>query len=128
MARQMDDMFAPILTRRSMLDFDTFIPAADVHETKDKYIIETEMPGVKREDIKFELVDNTLVMKAEVKKAEHSGRRTGERYYGLLERAFTVPARIDPDTVQAELKDGVLKIEIGKKEGAEKPLQISWKE
>jgi HSP20 family protein len=132
----MDDIFTspmlPMLSHRFRPRFDlpsegAILPVADLHELPDKYIIETEMPGVLREDVKFNLADDhTIVVRGEVKR-HGEGDRSGERYFGLLERAFTVPARIEPDKIQAELKDGILKLEIAKHEEEKKPLQISWK-
>lgn len=103
-------------------------PLTDIHETKDKYIIEAEMPGVKQSDVKFEQPDsNTLVMRAEVHPSGE-GRTSGERYYGMMERYVTLPTPIDPEAVEAELKDGILKVEIPKRESDQKPLQVTWKE
>jgi HSP20 family protein len=129
MVRQMDDFIAPLAFRRPHFGFNnTEIPAADVHESEGMYVIETEMPGVKKDNIKFELIDDhTLLVRGEVKK-EDQGRRSGERYYGVLERVFTIPNKIEPDKVQAELKDGVLKVEIPKKEQEHEQLQIAWKD
>ena len=69
----------------------------------------------------------TIIIRGKVKH-HGEGRHSGERYFGLLERAFTLPTRIEPDKLQAELKDGILKLEIAKHEEEKKPLQISWKE
>lgn len=126
--RHLDETAPPLLARR----FDrwsetTIIPPADITETQDKIRIEAELPGVTKENVRFELPDeHTLVMRAEVK--GRPGRPDGERFHGVFERMFTVPAKIDPDSVQAELKDGVLTLELQKSPGSLAPLQIAWKE
>lgn len=133
MLRLMDEAFPSLLRRPLPLNWPeatsgSVMPAADLSEQENKYIIEAEMPGVQQSDIRFEQPnENTIMIRAEVRRGEHSSSTEGERFYGVMERAFTVPSRIDPDQVRAELKDGILKIEIPKKEEAKKELQISWK-
>lgn len=105
-----------------------FEPATDVHETREKYTIESEMPGVNKSDVTFEQPDrNTLVIKAEVRPTDEV-QSGGERFYGLMERHVTLPTSINPDAIQAELQDGILKVEIAKDESEQKPLQIAWKD
>lgn len=128
--RSMDDAFAPLQRLRLPAAVDVFAPITDIRETDSQYVIETELPGVAREDIVFELLpgEHTLVMRAEVKRPDDSGEaHLGERYFGRMQRTFTLPARIKSDRVQAELKDGILRIEVPKLEEARKPVQISWK-
>lgn len=128
MMRHMDEVFAPF--QRVRIDHDTFTPVADIREAGDKYVIETELPGVAKEDITFELLpdEHTLVMRAEVKKGSGSGdEHFGERYFGRMQRAFTLPTRINSESLQAELKDGILRIEMPRLQETHKPLQISWK-
>lgn len=130
MMRQMDEALAPFHRLRFPETMDAFTPVADVREVGDKYVIETELPGVAKEDVTFELLpdEHTLIMRAEVKKESDSGdAHIGERYFGRMQRAFTLPTRINSESVQAELKDGILKIEMPRLEEARKPLQISWK-
>lgn len=137
MMRHMDDSFTPLATTvfrtpRSLLQETggAMIPTADLHETEDKYIIETEVPGVKREDLKFDLADDhTIVIKGEVKRSFINKSRAGtERYYGKLERFFSLPSAIDPNKIQAQLEDGILKLEIPKTMETQKRIQINWKD
>lgn len=128
--RQMDEAFAPF--QRALPRWPgVATPIADIHETDQHYIVETELPGVPKEKVSFELPDeHTLIVKAQVQRTkngsnDHEG--DGERYYGRMERAFNLPTRIEPDKIQAELKDGILKVEIPKIMPERKPLQINWK-
>jgi HSP20 family protein len=101
-------------------------PALDVHEDKDNFIVRTELPGLKREDIEVSLQDGALVISGERKVEE---KREGvevhrqERFYGRFQRALTLPAPVAADKVKAQYKDGVLTVTLPKTEEA-KPKQI----
>lgn len=85
----------------------------DLKETENELKIEIDAPGVKREDIDITLSDNSLMVKGkrESKKEEkkESYHRI-ERDYGEFERRLALPCEVDPDRVEANLKDGVLTI------------------
>jgi HSP20 family protein len=93
----------------------SWIPIADVEETDDAWIVEAEVPSVKRDDINVELRDSELVITGEIKEKERKGvvrrrtRRTGEFEYRL-----TLPSAADPDKVEAKLHDGVLSVRVPK--------------
>jgi HSP20 family protein len=102
-------------------------PAVDVYENDHAIIVKAELPGVDKDQITVDVQGRTLTLKGERKtetetKEENYYRR--ERSYGHFERAFTLPAEVDPETVKAEYKDGVLKVEVPKPE-AQKPKQIT---
>jgi HSP20 family protein len=104
----------------------TWAPALDVHEDKDKFSVNLDLPGFKREDITVHLEDGSLVISGE-RKAETVGEGTEvhrqERYYGKFSRALTLPVAIAADGVKASFKDGVLTVTLPKAEEA-KPKQI----
>jgi HSP20 family protein len=101
-------------------------PALDVYEDKDNFIVHTELPGLKREEIEVTLEEGVLVIsgerKAEEKRNEGEIRRQ-ERFYGKFQRALTLPAPVAADKVKAQYKDGVLTVTIPKAEEA-KPRKI----
>ena len=101
-------------------------PALDVHEDKDSFIVRTELPGLKREDIEVSLHDGALLIsgerKAEVKQEGVEVHRQ-ERYYGKFQRALTLPAPVAADQIKAQYKDGVLTVTLPKVEEA-KPKEI----
>lgn len=89
---------------------------ADIRENENEYVIEAEMPGVKKEDVTVELRDNTLSISAQVnsetnEESEKYVRR--ERRQGTISRRFYVE-NIASDQVKADYKDGVLKIVLPK--------------
>lgn len=102
-------------------------PAVDILDQEDKIVIKAELPGVDKKDIEVDLKDGVLTLKGERSvenevKEDNYFRR--ERSYGKFQRAFSLPLDIDPDSIQADYKDGVLTVEFPKPEKA-KPKQIT---
>ncbi len=124
MGRLLDEMWGERGARGGRL-----LPAVDIAEDDDQYVVTLEVPGARREDVTVELHDNVLTVRGE-KKSEREGKkeqsRWVERSYGSFSRSFTLPSNGDPDRVKASFKDGILTIEIGKAEEA-KPKVISIK-
>jgi HSP20 family protein len=106
-----------------------FVPAVDVTEDDDKYIISVEVPGAGKDDVSLEVHDNVLTIRGE-KRSEREEKKEHARYiersYGSFSRSFTLPSNADEARVVASFKDGVLTVEIAKREEA-KPKQISIK-
>ena len=91
----------------------------DVSENDNEYRVLAEMPGVKKEDISITINGNEVAVSAEVKreKVVRNGEMVlrSERYYGKIERAFTLGHEIDEATAQAKYNDGVLELTLPKK-------------
>jgi HSP20 family protein len=101
-------------------------PAVDVLEGKDSYLIRAELPGMKREDIKVEVKDGTLVLSGERKSekpAEGVEYRHVERINAKFWRSFSLPDTVKHDGIEATYKEGVLEVRVPKAEEA-KPRQI----
>jgi HSP20 family protein len=101
-------------------------PAVDVLESKDSYLIRAELPGMKREDIKVEVKDGTLVLSGErkfEKPADGVEYRHVERVTAKFWRSFSLPETVKQDGIEATYKDGILEIRVPKAEEA-KPRQI----
>lgn len=99
-------------------------PLADVTETEDAYLIEVELPGVKREDITVEFTGAELRITGEFTEREREGilrRRT--RRTGRFEYRTTLPSEVNADAISAELADGVLTVRVPRAESA-KPRRI----
>ncbi|HKE69638.1 MAG TPA: Hsp20/alpha crystallin family protein [Nocardioidaceae bacterium] len=99
----------------------------DLVETEDAYIAELDLPGIKQDDLEVELIGDEILVRGEVRPREWTGvvRQQG-RPTGSVEHRFTVPGRIDPDRIEAELSDGVLTIQLPKADSA-KPKRIDVK-
>jgi len=91
-----------------------FVPA-DIEETDDGFIVEIDLPNVKRDDIQLELRENALRIFGEVKEREHAGvLRRQTRRVGDFEYLVALPGDVDPAKVDATLSDGVLTVRVGK--------------
>lgn len=90
----------------------------EVSETDGAYLLSVDAPGMKKDDIKIEVVGNTLTITG-----ERRGRDGQERNYRKFTRSFTLPDSIDAAKIEANFEDGVLEIAIPKSETA-KPRQI----
>jgi HSP20 family protein len=104
-----------------------FIPRFDVKETKDAYVIKADLPSVKDEDVDVSLSGSLLTISG---RREEEHREEGESYhamersYGNFTRSFTMPDGVDATNVTADLKDGVLTVQIPKKPEAQ-PRRIA---
>jgi HSP20 family protein len=100
-------------------------PAADVTETEDAYLVEVDVPGVKREDITAEVTGNELFISGQYRERERPGvRRTQMRRVGAFEFRTVLPGDVDPGNISGELHEGILTVRVPKSEQA-KPRRIS---
>jgi HSP20 family protein len=101
-------------------------PAIDVIETDSHYVVSAELPGVRKEDIGLEVHDGVLNLRGEKRAGpgDQQQSRWLERWYGSFSRSLRLPADADPGAVQASFHDGVLRIEIAKREEA-KPRSVA---
>ena len=117
MRRMLDETFGGFAWPSLLGERVGWSPPVDIEETDDAYVIEAELPSVKREDVNIELVGNDLEITGEIKERERRGtlrrqtRRTGRFAYRV-----TLPSQIDPDKVDANLADGVLTLHVPKSE------------
>ncbi|MDY6894810.1 MAG: Hsp20/alpha crystallin family protein [Thermotogota bacterium] len=93
----------------------------DVYETDNDYVVECELPGLNKQDIKVKLNNDLLTISAEKKESDEVKRGNvyrRERYFGRIERSIRLPEYIDKDKIKAEYESGVLKLTIPKVETA----------
>ncbi|MBZ5535653.1 MAG: Hsp20/alpha crystallin family protein [Acidobacteriia bacterium] len=103
-------------------------PAVDIYETNEQLSFAVEVPGFKQEDLSISVENGVLTIqgerKFEEKKDEKNYHRL-ERAYGHFVRTFTLPGNLNPEAINASLNDGVLSINIAKREEAKpKTIQI----
>src|SRR6185369_14017027 len=104
----------------------TWAPAVDVAEEGGKILVKVEVPGMDEKDLKINFEDGVLTVSGErtfERKDERNYHRI-ERSYGTFTRTFTLPRTVDPNQIVANYRNGILEIEIPKKEEA-KPRQIA---
>ncbi|MFF4948416.1 Hsp20/alpha crystallin family protein [Streptomyces chattanoogensis] len=93
-------------------------PPADMHETDEAYVVECELPGIRREEIDVEVSESELSISGELKEREREGvlRRRG-RPTGRFEYRVMLPTNVKADDVHASLSEGVLTVTIPKAQG-----------
>jgi HSP20 family protein len=96
-----------------------FSPPVDIEETDDAYVIEADLPGVKREEIDIELEGNELQVSGEIKQREGKFRRRTRRV-GRFELRVALPDGVDGGAVDAKLDRGVLTVRVPKTEKAQR--------
>jgi HSP20 family protein len=103
-------------------------PPLTVTEDGDKVFVEAEIPGIKPEDLEISVVGKTLTLSGERKpeETENVSFHRRERKWGSFRKALTLPDEVDANAIQAECKNGVLKIVLPKAEQA-KPRKITIK-
>jgi HSP20 family protein len=88
-------------------------PAINFEQCQGHLVVTAELPGLKKDEVKVELTDGSLVIKGEHNrehKTHHEGLHKFERRYGQFYRSIPLPTGAKLDQVKAELHDGVLKI------------------
>jgi HSP20 family protein len=116
------DVFDSILNDSFLSDkLASRIPAVNIAETENEFQIELAAPGLKKEDFKISLDKNVLSVAAD-KKVENveEGKKFSKREYSYnsFTRSFTLPETADHSKIEAEYTDGILKLNVAKKEEA----------
>lgn len=104
-----------------------WIPAMDLVETDDHFVLRADLPGLGEDDVKLEVEDRVLTVSGE-RKAEHEDKGEGyyrlERAAGAFSRTLTLPEGVDADAIQASFDKGVLEVRIPKPE-ERKPRRVA---
>ena len=130
LSRLVDEAFSDF--QRIGVDVSPNFGRTDVYEKDQALLFETELPGVKKDEIAIKFEDDKLVISGEVKRNEEIDResyfRVGRRY-GRFQRAFPLPADlIQKDEIKAKFEDGILTITAPMKESIvekAKPIEIA---
>jgi len=112
-------------------DEDVVVPAFDISENENEYVISGEIPGIDPKDLEVTLTDGMLSIKGE-KKQESEDKQEDyhriERHYGSFQRSFRVPENINRDKLNANYKDGILKLTLPKAEQSDvKKIEVKEK-
>ncbi len=106
-----------------------WIPAMDLVESGDEFVLRADLPGLSEGDVNIELEDNVLTISGE-RKTEHEERKGGyyrvERSSGKFSRSLSLPEGVDPEAVNASFENGVLEVRIPKPE-QRKPHKVAIK-
>jgi HSP20 family molecular chaperone IbpA len=100
---------------RPSLPAEGFTPLADLEETDDTYLLEVELPGIKKKDINIEVEDRLLVISGKRTEKERTGwLRRQTRSWGRFRYEVVLPDQLDEGNIEAILDDGVLQVRIPK--------------
>jgi HSP20 family protein len=113
-SEMLDTFFNEAVTGR-----ENFVPGIDVMESDKQYEIRVTLPGIKKDEVKIELEDNTLTVSGERKfENEEKNKRYHlvESRFGTFKRSFTLPRNVDNSSIDAKMAEGILNITIKKDE------------
>lgn len=115
---EMDRMFDHFATPGlPVYDEREFTPASELTEEENHYMLSIDLPGMKKEDIKIEVADGTLVISGERKHERRNDANQVHRFektYGMFKRSFVLPNTISADKVEARYENGVLELYLPK--------------
>jgi HSP20 family protein len=101
------------------------VPAVNISESENHYHVELAAPGLKKEDFKLNLERNSLIISVEQSAEQEDDRKTYARRefgYSSFVRSFTMPDSADHSQIEASCTDGILRVDIAKREEA-KPVR-----
>jgi HSP20 family protein len=102
-------------------DNNNWTPSVDINESSDTFIINADLPGIKKSDIEVKIEENVLILKAERKidkKNVNEKYHFSERRSGTFSRSFKLPKSVKEEKITADFDNGVLSINIPKAEDA----------
>ena len=104
-----------------------WLPAMDLVETDEHFVLRADLPGLTENDVNIELEDNVLTVSGE-RKTEHEDKREGfyrvERSFGQFRRSLSLPEGVDAEGISANFDKGVLEVRIPKPE-ERKPRRVA---
>jgi HSP20 family protein len=114
-------------TDRNFASLGSNLPSVNLKETDSKIEVEMAAPGMKREDFKVEIDNNTLMISSEKEEEKEETRKKDnfirkEFNYQSFYRSFYLPENMDENKIEATYKDGILHVIIAKKPGSEKKI------
>jgi|MudIll2142460700_1097286.scaffolds.fasta_scaffold96359_2 HSP20 family protein len=133
---EFDRMFEDIMSDRWLMPFSgpratmaPHVPRVDVTDEGDHLLIAADMPGVPKENVEVEILDGMLHVRSKVdeeRKEEGRNYLRHERRYSSFSRSFMLPEGVKEDAIEANMRDGVLKVKVPK-EKPEEPKKVTVK-
>ena len=110
-------LLLPAIWRRLPAEEKEWMPAIEMFEKEDKFVVKAELPGMKEEDVDVSVTDGTLTIKGE-RRAEDEVKEENyyrcERSYGSFFRSIGLPSIVDTGKIKAHYEDGILEIDLPK--------------
>ena len=111
-----DDIFGDSFFRKS----ESKMMKTDIREDKDNYVIDIDLPGFDKKNIKIDITDGYLTINAKVNNEDNDSKKgkyiSKERSYGECSRSFYIVDEVKPESVKANFKNGILTLEVPKVE------------
>jgi HSP20 family protein len=119
MNRLFEESFAGRLEEEALVGSGTWAPLADAYETPEGFVVLLELPGIEKDDVEIQVDGDLLVVKGERRGLAARPERFHrmERSHGPFLRSFKLSDEVDPDRVTAQMRDGVLRLELPKVRG-----------
>jgi len=114
MQKMMDNMLTEPSTSPTAIGW---IPAIEITETPAEMVVSAELPGLEKKDVDISVDDDMLTIsgeKTEEKSTDDKKYHLWERSYGAFQRSFSLPRGVDATKINAEFKNGVLKVHLPK--------------
>lgn len=127
MQDEINRMFSNFFGGPSDDDGIALVPPTDIVEDNDEFVVSVELPGMKKNDIKLTVKDDTLTISGSKNRESESKDdrfHRVERSFGSFCRTLSLPSRVNSTNISAEFKDGVLSVKLPKVEEA-RPKEIS---
>jgi HSP20 family protein len=116
-------MFEQILNEMALPSLSYPQPKLDILESENNLLVTMELPAVKKEDVKIKLENGYLTIRGKKEAVKEKSILRKETFSGEFERVLKLDDSLDVSSTSAELKEGLLRITLNKKEEA-KPLEI----
>ncbi len=125
------DFFRPADGSNRYSNANTAVMKTDVRENQDSFDIDIDLPGYKKDDVKAELKDGYMTITAEKNDSNEEKDKKGnyirrERFYGTCSRSFYVGDDVTEEDIKAKFEDGILKINVPKREKKEEIPQKKY--
>jgi len=108
------------------------IPAIDVYQTPNEFVVKASMPGTKPDNVNIDITGNTLTIKGETKAEQETKNEDylyQERRYGSFSRSLVLPSGLEADKTEATMENGILTLTLPKAEEAKpKTIKVKAKE
>jgi HSP20 family protein len=116
--RLLDRFFSDWAIPSAYLDDSDWTPASDITETDTEYHVNMELPGIDMKKLDISFSEGVLTVKGEKTKEVLIGESCycSERYSGSFQRNFEIPGAVDKEKIEANYKDGILKVSLAKSE------------
>lgn len=100
----------------------SWYPPVEIRDTGDAYVMQADLPGLKKKDVHLSLESNVLTFSGErsIDRAESDSQYRNERWFGRFSRSFSLPSHVQTDGADATFEDGVLTVRIPKAREAQR--------